>query len=228
MERIMDQHEMCPPQDTETVEEQGGAIEAAATPTLSDLRERELRHRMANLFATARSLLSASVARAEDVETLAADLDGRLAALEAAHTLAFGDAGGELDLGRLVETELAPYTDGARCGDVAGPPVMLSEQAGPVIALVVHELTTNAAKHGALSAPGGRVRVRWRFGSGMLFLSWRESGGAAASLPSAPGFGLRVSGTTVPRFLHGRADMRPTAGGLAARFLIGAEHVRVS
>jgi two-component sensor histidine kinase len=117
-----------------------------------------------------------------------------------------------------------------------GPPVALAPSAVQPLAMVLHELATNAAKHGALSTPGGRVEVRWTVGrrkgeDGLLRLRWAEAGGPpVAGPPARRGFGTRVVEATVGGQLGGSVERRWEPAGLAveiavpvARILAGAE-----
>jgi two-component sensor histidine kinase len=121
-------------------------------------------------------------------------LADRLGALARAHeALAASDWAGARLRG-LVEAELRPF--GARAA-LDGPDLALAPKAAQTLSLVLHELATNAAKHGALSAPGGRVEVAWGLreaagpgpGGRELRLRWRERGGPAVAAPARRGFG---------------------------------------
>ncbi len=88
------------------------------------------------------------------------------------------------------------------------------------LGLVIHELTTNAAKYGALSAPGGRVAVEWRVKEGELELVWRESGGSAVAPPSRRGFGSRLIERSITGELGGSAETRFEVEGLVCALSI--------
>jgi two-component sensor histidine kinase len=81
--------------------------------------------------------------------------------------------------------------------------------------MAIHELATNAAKYGALSAAGGQVRVEWQVGAGTLRLRWRESGGPAVAPPARTGFGTRLIRASLERELAGEVRLDFSAGGLA-------------
>src|SRR6185436_14545010 len=92
------------------------------------------------------------------------------------------------DLGGLVEEELAPYKTGeVERIAVSGPAVFLEPSTAQILALVLHELATNAAKYGALTNASGNVRLSWRIGGGDLMLTWEESGGPPIETPAARG-----------------------------------------
>jgi len=86
--------------------------------------------------------------------------------------------------------------------------------------MVLHELTTNAIKYGALSVPAGRLRVEWSHGEAELAIRWTETGGPSVQRPSRQGFGTRVVGEVVKAELEGslRFDWKP--GGLTCEIII--------
>jgi PAS domain S-box-containing protein len=162
---------------------------------------REVDHRAKNALAVVQSVVR--LTRAEDPRAYAAAVEARVAALARAHTL-LAEQGwaGAADLRALVAAELAPY--GAASVSLAGPEVPIAHTAAQPIGMVLHELATNAAKHGALSRAGGVVALRWRVEGGGLRLHWEERGGPAITgAPVRRGFGSRLIETTVRRQLGG-------------------------
>ena len=110
-------------------------------------------------------------------------------------------------LRRLIEAEAQAWTerDDERLV-LAGPPVMIEARAYQTLALVLHEMMTNAAKYGALSAKTGRLSIEWSLaGSGEMTLEWQESGGPTVTAPSRRGFGSIVVEQSIPFELHGTA-----------------------
>ncbi|TPG61175.1 PAS domain S-box protein [Roseomonas nepalensis] len=179
---------------------------------------REVDHRAKNALTVVQAILR--LTRAPDQAAYVRAVEGRVAALARAQTLLTQSGWSGADLRTLIEGELAPFlTTGG-----LGPTVVVSGSAAmvpPVIAqplsMAVHELATNAVKHGALSVPGGLVRIDWSVTPGStrrLTLRWRESGGP--SLPARPsrcGFGSRVLQTTVQNQLGGYLTQHwPEAG----------------
>jgi two-component sensor histidine kinase len=135
-----------------------------------------------------------------------------------------------LTLSDLVRRELAPYCK-SNNSEIVGPEVTLSSEAGQAVAMVLHELTTNAAKHGALSAREGRVAVRWYWplnGSAhdRLVIEWKESGGPSVEVPSRSGFGTSVIGDLIPYELGGSVDLAFACDGLRCRVEIPSDCVR--
>jgi CheY-like chemotaxis protein len=131
--------------------------------------------------------------------------------------------------GRLVEliqSEANAYL-GVKRDRVAleGPDLLINPDAFTVLALVFHELTTNAAKYGALS-DNGRVKVSWHVDdSGSLMLTWRESGGPAVTAPTRRGFGSTLIERSIPFELGGTASLHYRITGIEAEFCIPSRHL---
>jgi len=155
---------------------------------------REVDHRANNLLAIVQSIVH--LTRVDSVEALKLkrDLLGRIGALARAHQLLASTRWRGADLETLVEEELRPYAMGDMArAHVQGPSMPLSPAEAEAVAMAVHELATNAAKHGAFSAPAGRVNVTWaRDSSGARHIRWQESGGPRVVKPDRPGLGTRL------------------------------------
>lgn len=190
-----------------------------------ELRVGELRHRVKNLLA-----IVGAIARQTTVEGLSAgeyreDFTGRLAALAAAHEAAFRSDDG-IDLAALINRLLDPYIHRA-WGEVVtiavGPPVTVPRAKIQPLAFVVHELATNAVKHGALSVSAGRLRLSWTTahagGRTQLRLSWQERGGPPVVQPASKGFGMKLIEMTGGE-LGGGAELEFEPEGLAARLVV--------
>jgi len=156
------------------------------------LLAREADHRTKNLLALAQATVH--LTQADTADELKAAIDGRLQALAKAHTLLAQSRWAGADLRAMVLEELSPYLgNGDARAEIAGPSLMLDPDPAQVIAMALHELTTNAVKYGALSTPQGRVRVEWRLHPGRrLTFYWMESGGPPVLPPRRQGFGTRV------------------------------------
>ncbi|MFM7404765.1 MAG: HWE histidine kinase domain-containing protein [Erythrobacter sp.] len=195
-----------------------------------DLLIAELNHRVRNILSLIRALVSQSQAEALSVPGFAAIVGGRIAALAAAHDNITAENWGPASLVRLIEAELAPYcgADKARFR-LTGEDVLIAPEAYTILALVVHELATNSAKYGSLSAHAGVVDVSLgRTAFGDLALHWRESGGPAVTAPSRYGFGSTIISRTIPHDLLGEADVRYALSGLEADFLVPARYLTAS
>jgi two-component sensor histidine kinase len=179
------------------------------------LLAREVDHRAKNALAVVQTMLR--LTRADDVPSFARAVEGRVAALARAQTLLAEGHSDGADLHSMLRGELAPFLAGQRA-DLDGLAVVLPPGTAQPLAMAVHELATNAAKHGALSVPEGRVTVSWRFegrAAGLLRLRWAEAGGPP--LPGPPtrrGFGSRVLDGTVRGQLGGAVSLTWARTGL--------------
>ena len=157
----------------------------------AETAQREVDHRLKNLFALVPAIVNLSARRATDAADLAGRVQERVAALARAHSItlkAYSHAGGA-ELAPLVQAVLDPYTDHAEPFTLDGPTLRLSPGEAGAMALMLYELATNSAKHGALSQYGGTVRIAWsedaadgRSGDaspGPLRVIWEEHGGPA-------------------------------------------------
>ncbi len=184
---------------------------------------RELDHRAKNVMAVALSLVR--LTPREDAGRFAAAVEGRIAAMARAHSLLAGGRWGGASLRSLAEGELLGMLDRA---ELTGPAVRLAADAVQPVAMLLHELATNAAKHGALSVPEGRVALRWEFTAPEegLRLIWRESGGPAIEGPPARrGFGSRMLVSLAERQLGGRLEFDWRPEGLAVTLTLPARQV---
>jgi PAS domain S-box-containing protein len=174
------------------------------------LLAREVDHRARNALALVQSIVR--LTRADTIKSYIAAVDGRIGALSRAHTLLAQSRWQGADLARLADEELAPYrmADADRVS-ASGPDVSLEPRTAQTLALALHELSTNAAKYGALSAISGRVKLTWDLQPDQLVLHWVESGGPSTQPPASPGFGIRVISASVERQLEGEArfEWRP-------------------
>jgi two-component sensor histidine kinase len=107
---------------------------------------------------------------------------------------------------------------------LSGPEVLIAPNVAISLGMIAHELATNAAKYGALSAPAGRVSVDWGMKGGgdthALLISWREEGGPAAHEPDRRGFGSELMEAEVRQKLHGSIDLEYRVEGFSADILI--------
>lgn len=190
------------------------------------LLTREIEHRAKNALAVVQAVLR--LTRAPDLPAYIRAVEGRVSALARAQTLLAGDQGDGAELRSLLAGELAPFLAGQRV-ELNGPPVPLPAVLAQPLAMAVHELATNAVKHGALSVPGGRLAVRWELRPGpppWLRLCWAEAGGPAVTgPPPRRGFGSRVLDGTVRGQLGGLVALDWAAAGLVCQLDVplGAE-----
>jgi PAS domain S-box-containing protein len=176
----------------------------------------ELDHRAKNVLAVVQSVVRLS--RAPSMPELVTAVEGRIAALARAHTLLSETKWTKVDLRRIVEDAVKPFSAGQVT--TSGPANLVRPGAAQSLALTLHELGTNAVKYGALSVPGGRVDVSWAVDQGNLTLCWSEAGGPPVRPPERQGFGTKVITSSVEGQLHGRAQFDWAAGGLTCRLTI--------
>lgn len=185
------------------------------------LLTRELNHRVKNLFAIANGMVSMTARTAKDPKEMATALRGRLSALSRAHELvqpatAVGQSGSDVELTRLCEAVLEPYRQND-AGKVVidGPSVVVGSNTTTSLALVLHELATNAAKYGSLSAPDGHLSIQWSIQNDTVDLTWRESGGPAVEAPpDFEGFGTQLSQRSIAGQLGGTLEREWLSEGL--------------
>lgn len=185
----------------------------AAAKAQAALVAREMDHRVKNSFALVAGLAAAAAADHPEAQGFADDMRERLRALAAAHDLSRQGQleGGAAGLRALLERLARPYGDAV---DVEGAEVRLAPEEVQPVALVVHEWLTNSVKHGALSRPGGRLRILVGEAAGEVTLGWRESGGPAVSPPAQRGFGEELVRATVEGQLGGAVEEDWRADGL--------------
>lgn len=153
---------------------------------------RELNHRVKNILASVSSIFSMTRRRAESLDRFVEDFGGRLMALANIHSVAFQADGETVELASVADLTLKPYKASQENRVVTeGPAVTLRREAATTLALCFHELATNALKYGALSRPGGCVRLEWAVSApdAVLTLQWLERGGPPVREPSRSGYG---------------------------------------
>ena len=182
----------------------------------------ELNHRVKNIFTLVKSIAAQTGATAASVLEYSESLEGRLRALALAHdqTLA-GGAGGAIQTVLLAESRLhrtATYPDRFT---FSGPVVHLDERAFGLVALLLHEMMTNAAKYGALSLPDGKVRVTCtRLETGDCAIEWEERDGPPVLTPDRTGFGTTLVRNAIVYELNGAVSIDYASAGVVARFVI--------
>lgn len=186
----------------------------------------ELNHRVRNILALIRALMSQSRREEGSVGDIVDTLESRVKALASAHDMLTAENWSPTPLRTLFEVELQAYMSATRQRiTMEGPEVNVLPAAIPIMALVIHELATNAAKYGALS-DSGTVALDWHFDSdGNLLLTWREKGGPAVQTPQRRGFGTTIVTTSIPHELGGEASVDYKVSGVEARFTVPARHV---
>jgi two-component sensor histidine kinase len=160
---------------------------------------KEMSHRVKNLFAMTDSMIRMTARNSTTKEQMAESLSGRLRALSDAHSLVRRSFNPEthepvgVELSDVISTVLRPHRNPV----MNGAHVQLGERATNSVALVFHELATNASKYGALSVEGGTVYVDWTADGDTLVLTWRETGGPPVMAPKKNGFGTALVRSTI-------------------------------
>ena len=163
--------------------------------TFRKLAVEELAHRLKNKLATIQSIVSFQLREEPQIRDA---ILRRLAALSATDDLIMAAQGHGALIRDILTAELKPY-EVSRIS-VEGPDSLLSPKLALTMALLFHELATNAAKYGALSTSTGRLSVAWSLSGARLNLEWRESGGPVISKPSHRGFGTRLFSRSLDQF----------------------------
>jgi PAS domain S-box-containing protein len=179
----------------------------------------EAEHRTKNILATVQAAVHLSHSNTpDDLKKL---IEGRINALAKVHTLFVESRWTGAQLHSLVTQELLPYRNGREERiRINGPTVMLEPNAAQAIAISLHELATNAAKYGSLSAAGGDVEVAWSRTAGQLSLRWIESGGPTIAAPTHRGFGTRIVENMVGSQLRGKVRFDWRAPGLTCEIAL--------
>jgi two-component sensor histidine kinase len=194
-----------------------------------NLLMRELDHRVKNTLTLVASISNRTASNSDTVEAFQKAFSGRIQALAATHTLLLGNSWSSLKLGDIVMTELAPYIEATKEQvTIEGLNIAVTPHGAIAFGLIVHELTTNAVKYGALSQEGGHITVR-AIGrdnekNGAFVLEWRESGGPRVTPPERKGFGHTVVERSL-QYSGGGAEFDFDASGVICRIAIPSEEL---
>jgi PAS domain S-box-containing protein len=181
----------------------------------------ELDHRVKNALATVTAIISHTQQGSRSIADFTSALEGRIRSMAATHDLLSSRHWQELPLIELIRRELAPYA-ASKNTEISGPTVLLKPEAGQALAMVLHELATNAATYGALSTNKGRVLIRWdRRLNGRplsnLVLEWREVGGPRADAPGKSSYGTSTIHDLIPYEFGGTVDLVFAPDGVRCR-----------
>lgn len=174
----------------------------------------ELAHRIRNTLAIVQSLIGQTL---RDQPAAFAKLNARIAALAATNDLLIKSKWRGAYLKEILAGEFAPYDPARFCLD--GDDFECSSEIATMLALIFHELTTNAAKYGALSVTHGTIELAWRNCDGRVEFDWVESGGPQPAASRRQGFGTTLLRKGLRRF-DGSVDIEFTRGGLHCRFAL--------
>jgi PAS domain S-box-containing protein len=193
-----------------------------------ELLHAELDHRVKNALATVSAVVDHTQAGTETVASFAAALKGRVRSMATTHELLSARRWEGISLAELVRRELAPYASRNNT-EIEGPEVILQPEAGLAIAMVLHELVTNAAKYGALSK-AGHVLIRWKRRlkghTPALVLTWQEIGGPPVATSNKSSFGTSTIRDLIPYEYGGRVDLTLASEGARCRIELPSDWLK--
>lgn len=198
---------------------------AAESQQQQDMLIHELNHRVRNILGLINSIIGQTATTVASVGEFKDILAGRIQALALAQNMLTERNWANTPFSTLLETEMSAFITQAHRVSVAGPEVLLTPKAYTTMTLLIHELITNAIKHGALSNSAGKIDIRWSVeADANLALHWIETGMTIERSPSRRGFGSLIIERAVPLDLNGESEHKLTRDGLVAKFLIPAKH----
>lgn len=187
---------------------------------------RELHHRVRNTLATVQGVMNSTARSSGTIEDFQEAFAGRISSLAKTHALLTEELKQSVSFRHLLDQELGPYGDAeGRRVHLEGPSVELPSPIAVPLGMAIHELTTNAAKYGALSDPRGCIAVNWRLvtgkdnGQAMLF-EWQESGGPTVLPPSREGFGSMLIKRVLSQQMGADVEIAFDPGGLRLRLIV--------
>jgi PAS domain S-box-containing protein len=182
-----------------------------------NLLAREVDHRAKNALALAQSIVR--LTRGEDVKAYIQAVEGRINALARVHTILSLSSWQGAEIGKLVDEELAPYSNSDQIA-FGGSEIRLQPATAQTLALALHELVTNSAKYGALSTLSGRLSIKWERKADMLKMVWEERNGPVVEKPVSRGFGTRSVIASIESQLGGQAEFDWRSEGLICRLSV--------
>lgn len=190
---------------------------------------RELTHRSKNLLAIIQALARQTARYADSIDGFLNQFTARVQALSRSHDILVQEGWHGAYLADLLRSQIGPYVDQEKPqASWEGPPVRLRPEAAQSLGLALHELASNAAKYGALSAPTGRVCIQWTIAgpnNDGIEIVWSEQGGPPVGVPQKHGFGSLVIERNLPRSLESEVELRFLAEGARCRIKIPGKHI---
>jgi len=179
----------------------------------------ELAHRSKNLLAVLTSMIRQTARHSDSVQTMATALEARIKALDTSIDLLTRNASGSVSLRELVETQTATFAHSPESIRINGVDIRIKADAAQQLGMALHELSTNAVKHGALSTSAGKVTITWSIrdhetGKPQLFLLWTEADGPPTEQPDREGFGQTVIKKHTAAVFRGEVTLDYEATGL--------------
>jgi len=174
----------------------------------------ELQHRLRNKLATVQAVLGRDLRNNNDLWN---EIAGRLAAIGRTDELILKSENTNVEIVEIINNELRPYGNTSQIR-VTGGSLVLPPMLALSLTLIVHELSTNAAKYGALSSPLARVDVNWTVDDDQVQVMWTESGGPSVHSPNHKGFGSELFARALVPF-HGKVEPEFAPGGLKCKIV---------
>jgi PAS domain S-box-containing protein len=188
------------------------------------LLTRELHHRVKNTLATVQAIMGSTARSASSIEEFKTALIARIGSLAKTHLL-LSEESGVVYFADVAHKELDAFDDGSEARvRISGPHVELPSQLAVMLGMALHELTTNAAKFGALSVYGGKVELTWSITIGAehraLNIDWVELDGPPVSTPSRQGFGSRLLHMVLPGQIQAKTCVEYMSDGLRVNCIV--------
>jgi PAS domain S-box-containing protein len=201
----------------------GFMIDITARKRAEEARQlllRELDHRVKNTLANVQAVADLTLRTSPSLAAFGDTFRGRLAALARMHAAIWRNKGTPLSVRALAELSLAPFSHDPSRVSIDGDDLSIPLPAAGALGLVLHELATNAGKHGALSVMTGSVLVTWRLDGERLSLAWREAGGPIVVQPTHRGFGSTLINESIPYELGGSVTLDFAPAGVQCTITI--------
>lgn len=184
----------------------------------------ELNHRVKNLLGVVAAVAHQTARASTSLDDFTPAFTGRLASLARAHEILTAATWERAPLRALINELFGTQVEaaGGRIS-IAGPDILLTPRHLLSVSMILHELMTNAVKHGALSRQEGRISIRWALRDGRLLLDWIESGLSGVTPPSRTGFGSKMIALTVGHELRGKSISEWSEAGLAFQLVFAID-----
>jgi two-component sensor histidine kinase/CheY-like chemotaxis protein len=190
------------------------AEERDAAEKLQHLIHAELHHRIKNMLATVGAITHQSLRTAPSMPHASAAIDGRFAALARAHDLLTRVSWENATLDSTIRSAIQPFDQGSGRFVISGDDIRITSSSVIAFAMTLNELCTNTTKFGALSVPGGQVRLAWWVDGQQLHFEWIETGGPVVTEPTRKSFGTRMM-TSLGQQLKGKVELDYRPSGFA-------------
>jgi light-regulated signal transduction histidine kinase (bacteriophytochrome) len=180
----------------------------------------ELNHRVRNILSVIRSLSRQSISTAMSLDDYVDIFDKRIEAVAAAHEVGSNNFTSITSLKKILNAETSPYNENCERVIIRGVDASLHRNFAPLFALTIHEMTTNAAKYGALSVPNGTIHISCKVTSRGINLRWKERGGPEITPPKSKGFGSTLIEKSIPYETDGKVKVEYKKEGVEIEITI--------